>query len=380
MRSVRKYRPRVRIADVIFAWSTVVGCISAGCEDKITQLVVVVDTDLNVPNDIDLFEIDVEDFGNTPLAGADLSQQAPPRFLGLVHDRGPLGPITIIATAKREDQEVLVQRLARLFFVKDQTKALNLDLLESCVGVECPAEQTCGEFGCRSIDIAASELSDWNPSSVTTGPVFQWSGNGTAANSDIIVSDPIPAATGGLFIVAFAGDSADNAVISVTGLGLEWTRIDQHCSAKADDPIDVWWAQGTAGGSQEAPQRVTATLRNTTTRHDMIIASYSDVNSSRSIGSITKINENGVDNSCSDLGNAPNTFIVDPEGDGSSRLQIIAVSRQVISNTDDPYGYYLRGHSARVSLVEIWDYESSSVEILLDSFTNSWAAVSFVIR
>ncbi len=38
---------------------------------------------------------------------------------------------------------------------------LRIDLLGSCIGVTCAADQTCAAGGCRAIDVAPAELTEW---------------------------------------------------------------------------------------------------------------------------------------------------------------------------------------------------------------------------
>jgi len=137
----------------------------AGCsKDALTQLVIVVDTNMDVPSELDAVRIEVRDTrGDTrqasgALTGADAT--ALPVFLPLVHSGGPLGPVDVRAVGLRRGLDV-VERAASVFFVEGQTRVLRLHLLASCVGVSCAGEQTCAEMGCRPIAVDPTELGTW---------------------------------------------------------------------------------------------------------------------------------------------------------------------------------------------------------------------------
>ena len=137
----------------------------AGCsKDALTQLVVVVDTDMDVPSELDAIRIEVRNGldelqqANGSLTGADATTL--PVFLSLVHSGGPLGPVEVRAVGLRRGADI-VERRASVFFVEGQTRVLRLNLLASCVDVMCSAEQTCAEMGCRTVDIAPTELGTW---------------------------------------------------------------------------------------------------------------------------------------------------------------------------------------------------------------------------
>src|SRR5690606_16844255 len=81
--------------------------------------------------------------------------------LALVHRGGPLGPFTVEVIGERGEQEV-VRRTARLALVAGEVRALHITLRRSCVGVACGQGETCGDAGCRAIDVEASELEPWS--------------------------------------------------------------------------------------------------------------------------------------------------------------------------------------------------------------------------
>jgi len=134
-----------------------------GCTDKRTEVIVVTDTNLRVPTAVDSFRLVVTDpGGGTKETLAMLGEGQPPlpRYVGLVHRNGPLGPYRVDVTARLGSTDV-VGRSARFEFQKGRTLLLRLDLLSTCVGMSCGADQTCGPSGCRPVDVAPAELEEW---------------------------------------------------------------------------------------------------------------------------------------------------------------------------------------------------------------------------
>ncbi|MDQ3036561.1 MAG: hypothetical protein M3Y87_29475 [Myxococcota bacterium] len=134
----------------------------AGCEAApLTEIVVVADTDLRVPSELDAIRISVTDEqGREQEALAALGAGAPrPVTLGLVSSGGE-GLLEIVVVGERGGIEIL-RRTARVAFARGRTLALRADLWSRCAGELCGAERTCGDAGCRAVDVAADELEDW---------------------------------------------------------------------------------------------------------------------------------------------------------------------------------------------------------------------------
>ncbi|AKF09069.1 Tryptophan synthase alpha chain [Sandaracinus amylolyticus] len=135
----------------------------AACEaDPLTEIVVVTDTDLDVPEGIDAIRITASDpQGVSQEALADLGGGAErPVTLGLVSRQGS-GTLEVVVVGERDEVEIL-RRTARVSFVRGRTVALRMDLWEDCIGQLCGADRTCGDHGCRPVAIEASELVDWS--------------------------------------------------------------------------------------------------------------------------------------------------------------------------------------------------------------------------
>jgi len=148
-----------------------------GCEaKKLSQIVVVVDTDLHVPQDLDRFAIKIENLGTTHsnldynldpdksggvklpatlaiLAGSDLAQR-----------------VTVTVTGYLDVTELLVRR-ARLPFAEGRVLMLRMNLLRKCAyrATPCPPGTTCTENGCKSIDIDPVSLPDYDNNTANKG-------------------------------------------------------------------------------------------------------------------------------------------------------------------------------------------------------------------
>ena len=147
---------------------------SAGCNAQpLTQLVVVTESSLRVPSELDQIEIDITSpsgvMGSRMVA---ISSPANlPATLGVVHRDGPLGPIHIRVRGRARDM-VMVTREADVMLQRGRTLRLDLALDASCRGVMCRADQSCAEGACRMLTIAPSELVDFSgtlPSSTDAG-------------------------------------------------------------------------------------------------------------------------------------------------------------------------------------------------------------------
>jgi hypothetical protein len=132
------------------------------CTTPRTEIIVVVDTDLDVPAQIDEIVIEATGPDGAPRSATARSLVASslPATLGLIHESGPLGPIEVRAAGRLAGADV-VERVARVFFVSRQTRVLELHLVGACMGVACPEGETCAESGCRPVEVAEEELGRW---------------------------------------------------------------------------------------------------------------------------------------------------------------------------------------------------------------------------
>ncbi len=133
--------------------------LAAGCTAGVTEVVVVVDTDLPVPSQLDAIAVTVSEPVTQPSRafGAVTGPADLPRTVGVVRSGGALGPVTVRAEGLRAGRTVVAQE-ARFDFVDGQTRVLRLDLLAECASVTCGAGQTCARGGCRAVDVGPDDL------------------------------------------------------------------------------------------------------------------------------------------------------------------------------------------------------------------------------
>lgn len=127
-----------------------------------TEILLVVDSDLRVPDQLDRLEVRVEGPGELVQSAAaqlDDTNNPLPRSVALVHRGGPLGPLHATVQGKSGDQ-VVIAREARLSFLAGRTLVLPMHLAASCLGFDC-GEQTCTERGCESIDVDPTTLAPY---------------------------------------------------------------------------------------------------------------------------------------------------------------------------------------------------------------------------
>lgn len=97
-----------------------------GCQPGATEILVVVDTDLRIPDEIDLITAEITDPSGdvrTSEARFGVAEPALPRTLGLVHEGGPLGPYDVVVAGLLGGIEV-VSRRARVSFVRGEIRVL----------------------------------------------------------------------------------------------------------------------------------------------------------------------------------------------------------------------------------------------------------------
>jgi alpha-tubulin suppressor-like RCC1 family protein len=144
----------LRIAAVAMAASL------SACRSS-TEIVLVVDTNLSVPIDFDHVDISISGSDMQPTTvGLDLTAGTPfPLTLGLTPADAP-GPVTVSVAALLQTR-LVVQQDASTVFVAGSKRMLRMLLLDACIGISCPAEETCGSGGCMSAAIPGDSLPAW---------------------------------------------------------------------------------------------------------------------------------------------------------------------------------------------------------------------------
>ncbi|NOY91745.1 MAG: hypothetical protein GXP55_11165 [Deltaproteobacteria bacterium] len=119
------------------------------CSSDLTQLVVVVDTDMAIPDDIDMVRVDVRGpSGESASEQQDLGAGASlPLTLGVRPASSALGPIRVSAVGLRNGLEV-VRQTAIVSLVRGETRMLRLMLSADCAGAACSGGRTCVRGAC----------------------------------------------------------------------------------------------------------------------------------------------------------------------------------------------------------------------------------------
>lgn len=150
---------RAALASALLAWLVL------GCADP-TEVVVVVDTDLPVPPDLNIVVVATGPDGTPHESIAPIhAPEDLPAYVGLIHEDGALGPFLVRAEARRTGDRLVVRRDAVFTFEDGAVLMLTMHLLAACRGVRCAAFETCGDDGmCRSVLVSPSELREWRGS------------------------------------------------------------------------------------------------------------------------------------------------------------------------------------------------------------------------
>ncbi|MEM7609405.1 MAG: hypothetical protein AAF411_29010 [Myxococcota bacterium] len=135
--------------------------LSCGTDLEATEVVLIVDSDLQPIVEINRIDVSVFDASGQAM-GATASLMAGdialPRTIGIVNEGERLGPFRIEATAFLDGMSVL-SRTMTFDFVADRIMQLRLDLTRACLDVECVAPQSCNGRGvCAGTDV---ELEDF---------------------------------------------------------------------------------------------------------------------------------------------------------------------------------------------------------------------------
>lgn len=128
-----------------------------------TELVVIVDSDLAVPGELDQVRVTVTGpAGMSESAEQALDGTGPelPLTLGVVPAGEALGPIDVVADGMLSGS-IVVTRSARTTLIAGESLALYLFLARACRGVMCPDGETCTENGCATVEIDPADLPRW---------------------------------------------------------------------------------------------------------------------------------------------------------------------------------------------------------------------------
>ena len=148
------------------------GLLAIGCADR-TQLVVVVDTDVETPNmmqevEVSVTSADSEDVGD---AFFDLFEESVPLSFG-IEPKGELvdEEVTILVEGRDTARTLVIERRVVTGFVPFERRLLQIFLSESCSEVPCGGEQTCERGTCVSARVEVTDLPFFDPDVDTTVP------------------------------------------------------------------------------------------------------------------------------------------------------------------------------------------------------------------
>lgn len=136
-------------------------CSALGCAGGVTQIVLVIESELSVPEDADTLSIIVigpsgeRTEHTTDLRSA--STPRPPYTLGLVSRASRLGPVFVRVRALREGTMV-VERSLRTEFIANATREVRVRLERACMQVDCEAGMGCEGGICLSLRIPSGPL------------------------------------------------------------------------------------------------------------------------------------------------------------------------------------------------------------------------------
>ncbi|MEM9072039.1 MAG: hypothetical protein AAGE52_26270 [Myxococcota bacterium] len=139
--------------------------LAASCGGDLTELVLVLDTDLMVPSELELIDLRIEGPTGEPVVDTRVDfrrEDAPtlPLSLGLVLDGSDPDPVVV--TARGTTTTGTIERTIVTSFVRNSSRALPLRLQASCEGQVCDASMTCGDSGeCESPDVPGDSLPAW---------------------------------------------------------------------------------------------------------------------------------------------------------------------------------------------------------------------------
>ena len=116
---------------------------------------------------------------------------------------------------------------------------------------------------------------------------------GSVSSKNVSTSTTISSATNNLYL-ASVSTKPKVSVSSISGLGIDWVKIESQCSARSQTNVEVWKGVGNPTTSG----KVTATLASTPKAAVISVSRYSGVTMSSPIGSVVSANTLGINGSC----------------------------------------------------------------------------------
>ena len=153
--------------------AVVMAAAAPGCTKKNTELMIVVQTDVRVPKDLDSVRISVQSYG-----AVQFEQDYPvgptgvhlPASIGVVSSHDGSGPVDVIITGYFKST-ARVLRKARLGFAKGRTALVRMPLRFSCYDkLDCGEGLSCVAGQCQSVDVDVEQLPEFSEATAIGDP------------------------------------------------------------------------------------------------------------------------------------------------------------------------------------------------------------------
>jgi uncharacterized repeat protein (TIGR02543 family) len=208
--------------------------------------------------------------------------------------------------------------------------------------------------------------------------------SGSSSSITVATSASLTGVSGDLYLAAVAV-KPNIAVNGITGLGLNWTRLQAQCAGRNQTGVEIWMAMGSPSGNGT----VTATLVSTPSNAVIAVSRYSGVDATNPIGNIVSGNTNGAGGSCSD-GTDDDSYSLDLNAAVAGAMVYGAASMRNRTHTPGA-GYFERGElmqssgsggSAAAIAVEDRIVAAAGTVVVNGTFSGSvdWAVVAVEIK
>ena len=220
----------------------------------------------------------------------------------------------------------------------------------------------------------------------SSGPVvYEETVTGGATELNVVsTSGNVTAASGDLYLTAVVTKNRTD-VLSVEGLGLNWSLVKAQCSARSQNGVEIWMAMGNPSGDGV----VSATLASSPSNSIIAVSRYSGVDSSTPLGMTISGNTLGLDGPCSGgVDNDAYAFNFNTTTDGAMIFGAIALrNRRHTSGANyTELGEFVQdgalgGDKATLAIQE--QLVASPATVTLDGVFNKnvdWAVIGVEIR
>ncbi len=145
-------------------WLSALVALSLGACAQATEIVLVVDTDLEVPDELSRVEIDVLNSVAAPTrTSVDFTSPGAPPLpltLGITSRVRPDADVHVEVRGTLSTGEILVRDVTTRL-TPGSSRMLRVVLARRCLTIECASDQTCDETGCRDVAIEPDALPGW---------------------------------------------------------------------------------------------------------------------------------------------------------------------------------------------------------------------------